>query len=125
MHIAVIGTGYVGLVTGACFAEFGNTVTCVDKDAAKIQSLIEGRVPIYEPGLEAIVQKNLKEGRLAFSTDVADAIEKSLVVLLAVGTPDRGDGFADMSQIEEVAQQIARALNGYKVIVTKSTVPVG
>jgi len=125
MQIAVIGTGYVGLVTGACFAEFGNTVTCVDKDAAKIDSLIKGRVPIYEPGLDAIVQKNLKEGRLAFSTNLAEAIEKSLVVLLAVGTPDRGDGFADMSQIEEVARRIAFALNGYKVIVTKSTVPVG
>ena len=125
MHIAVIGTGYVGLVTGACFAEFGNIVTCVDKDRAKIESLVKGDVPIYEPGLDSIVQKNLKEGRLKFDTDVADAVDKSLVVFLAVGTPDRGDGCADMSQIEEVARQIARALNGYKVVVTKSTVPVG
>ncbi len=125
MHIAVIGTGYVGLVTGACFAEFGNNVTCVDKDHAKIESLVRGEIPIYEPGLDSIVQKNLKEGRLKFDTDTAGAIDKSLVVFLAVGTPDRGDGVADMTQIEEVAHEIARALNGYKVIVTKSTVPVG
>jgi UDPglucose 6-dehydrogenase len=125
MHIAVIGTGYVGLVTGACFADFGMQVTCVDKDESKIGSLTSGKMPIYEPGLDALVAKNVREGRLEFSTDVRRAIEQSLVVFLAVGTPTSGDGSADMSQIDEVAYEIARSLNGYKVIVTKSTVPVG
>lgn len=125
MHIAVIGTGYVGLVTGACFAEFGNWVTCVDKDESKIKLLSEGKMPIYEPGLEALVSKNLREGRLSFTTNISEAVEKSLVVFVAVGTPSAGDGSADMSQVEEVAHQIAKSLNGYKVIVTKSTVPVG
>lgn len=125
MHIAVIGTGYVGLVTGACFAEFGNMVTCVDKDSDKIESLEAGRVPIYEPGLGSLVAKNTREGRLRFTTDLADAVAKSLVVFAAVGTPASGDGSADMSQIEAVSHEIARSLNGYKVIVTKSTVPVG
>jgi UDPglucose 6-dehydrogenase len=125
MHIAVIGTGYVGLVTGACFAEFGNWVICVDRDESKIKLLSEGKVPIYEPGLEALVSKNLREGRLNFTTSISEAVEKSLVVFVAVGTPAAGDGSADMSQVEEVAHQIARSLNGYKVIVTKSTVPVG
>jgi len=125
MHIAVIGTGYVGLVTGACFADFGMRVTCVDKDEQKISSINEGRMPIYEPGLDALVAKGVREGRLGFSTDVRGTIEQSLVVFLAVGTPPSGDGSADMSQIDEVANEIARSLNGYKVIVTKSTVPVG
>lgn len=125
MHIAVIGTGYVGLVTGACFADFGMRVTCVDKDASKIASLNAGKMPIYEPGLDALVAKNVRDGRLEFSTDVAGTIDRSLVVFLAVGTPPSGDGSADMSQIDEVAHEIARSLNGYKVIVTKSTVPVG
>ena len=125
MHIAVIGTGYVGLVTGACFADFGMRVTCVDKDGSKIASLNAGKMPIYEPGLDALVAKNVREGRLEFSTDVAGTIDRSLVVFLAVGTPPSGDGSADMSQIDEVAHEIARSLNGYKVIVTKSTVPVG
>ena len=125
MHIAVIGTGYVGLVTGACFADFGMRVTCVDKDAAKIASINAGKMPIYEPGLDALVAKNVREGRLEFSTDVGGTIDRSLVVFLAVGTPPSGDGSADMSQIDEVAFEIARVLNGYKVIVTKSTVPVG
>ncbi len=125
MQIAVIGTGYVGLVTGACFAEFGNHVICVDKDEQKINMLSEGRVPIYEPGLDTLVTKNMKAGRLSFTTGINDAVEKSLVIFLAVGTPPAGDGAADLSQIEEVSHQIARALNGYKVIVTKSTVPVG
>jgi UDPglucose 6-dehydrogenase len=125
MHIAVIGTGYVGLVSGACFAEFGNDVTCVDSDAVKIEKIKSGEMPIYEPGLDALVEKNVRQGRLHFTTDVAGAIEKSLVVMLAVGTPSTSEGSADMSQIEAVAHQIARSLNGYKVIVTKSTVPVG
>lgn len=125
MHIAVIGTGYVGLVTGACFADFGMRVTCVDKDEQKISSINAGRMPIYEPGLDALVAKGVRDGRLGFSTDVKGTVEQSLVVFLAVGTPPSGDGSADMSQIDEVANEIARALNGYKVIVTKSTVPVG
>jgi UDPglucose 6-dehydrogenase len=125
MHIAVIGTGYVGLVTGACFADFGMRVTCVDKDQSKIVSINAGKMPIYEPGLDALVAKNVREGRLEFSTDVKGTVERSLVVFLAVGTPPSGDGSADMSQIDEVAYEIARSLNGYKVIVTKSTVPVG
>jgi UDPglucose 6-dehydrogenase len=124
MHIAVIGTGYVGLVTGACFAEFGNNVTCVDKDSRKIELLEAGEMPIYEPGLGTLVSKNVREGRLRFTTDLSDAVEKSLVVFLAVGTPSSDDGSADMTQIEEVARQIAGSLNGYKVVVTKSTVPV-
>jgi UDPglucose 6-dehydrogenase len=125
MHLAVIGTGYVGLVSGACFAEFGNSVTCVDSDAAKIEMIKAGRMPIYEPGLDALVAKNVREGRLEFTTDINGAIAKSLVVMLAVGTPSSTDGSADMSQVEAVALEIARALNSYKVIVTKSTVPVG
>lgn len=125
MHIAVIGSGYVGLVTGACFADFGMRVTCVDKDEQKISSINAGRMPIYEPGLDALIAKGVREGRLGFSTDVKGTVEQSLVVFLAVGTPQSGDGSADMSQIDEVANEIARALNGYKVIVTKSTVPVG
>ncbi|MEN3333133.1 MAG: UDPglucose 6-dehydrogenase [Blastocatellia bacterium] len=125
MHIAVIGTGYVGLVSGACFAEFGNSVVCVDSDANKIAMIKAGKMPIYEPGLEALVAKNVREGRLEFATDINGAIEKSLVVMLAVGTPSSVDGSADMSQVEAVALEIARALNSYKVIVTKSTVPVG
>jgi UDPglucose 6-dehydrogenase len=125
MHIAVIGTGYVGLVTGACFAEFGMTVTCVDNDAVKISSLNDGRVPIYEPGLDALVARNTRAGRLQFTTDIGKAIQDSLVIFLAVGTPPTGDGSADLSQIERVARDIASSINGYKVIVTKSTVPVG
>ncbi|HJQ23183.1 MAG TPA: UDP-glucose/GDP-mannose dehydrogenase family protein [Blastocatellia bacterium] len=125
MHIAVIGTGYVGLVSGACFAEFGNNVICVDSDRTKIDKIKDGQMPIYEPGLEALVAKNVREGRLEFTTDINSAIEQSLVVMLAVGTPSTTDGSADMSQVEAVALEIARALNSYKVIVTKSTVPVG
>jgi UDPglucose 6-dehydrogenase len=125
MNIAVIGTGYVGLVTGACFADFGNHVTCVDKDEEKIQKLNEGEMPIYEPGLESLVSKNVREGRLEFTTRLKDAVEKALVVFVAVGTPPSSDGSADLSQISQVAHEIARAMNDYKVIVTKSTVPVG
>ncbi|MEW6129227.1 MAG: UDP-glucose/GDP-mannose dehydrogenase family protein [Acidobacteriota bacterium] len=125
MNIAVIGTGYVGLVTGACFADFGNNVICVDKDEAKIGKLKNGELPIFEPGLETIVVKNVKEGRLSFTTNLVDAVEKALVVFVAVGTPPAQDGSADLTQISQVAMEIASAINEYKVIVTKSTVPVG
>jgi UDPglucose 6-dehydrogenase len=125
MHIAVIGTGYVGLVSGACFAEFGNNVVCVDCDSTKIEKINSGELPIYEPGLDALVAKNVQARRLEFTTDIVRAIESSLVIMLAVGTPPSCDGSADLSQIESVAFEIARSLNGYKVIVTKSTVPVG
>lgn len=125
MNIAVIGTGYVGLVTGACFAEFGVHVTCVDKDQEKIALLQKGQIPIYEPGLGELVGKNTASGRLLFSTDVASAIRGALVVFIAVGTPPRGDGTANLAHVEAVAETIAQNLNDYKVIVTKSTVPVG
>lgn len=125
MNICVIGTGYVGLVTGACFAEFGVSVICVDADASKVERLKRGEVPIYEPGLSELVQKGMREGRLSFTTDTADAVRQSLVIFIAVGTPPRGDGSADLSAVETVAETIARHMNGYKVIVTKSTVPVG
>ncbi len=125
MHIAVIGTGYVGLVTGACFAEFGVEVTCVDVDSEKIAGLKSGVMPIYEPGLDTIVEKNVKAGRLHFTTDIKTAVEQALVVFLAVGTPPKPDGSPDMSYYRQAAQDIAEAMNGYKVLVTKSTVPVG
>ena len=125
MHIAVIGTGYVGLVTGACFAEFGTSVTCVDVDADKIARLNDGQIPIYEPGLDQLVSKNKAAGRLNFTTDVRTAVEQSLVIFLAVGTPPKEDGSADLSHIETAALDVARHMNGYKVLVTKSTVPVG
>lgn len=125
MNICVIGTGYVGLVTGACFAEFGVKVICVDQDASKVTRLQRGEVPIYEPGLTELVQKGVREGRLTFTTNIAEGIEQSLVLFIAVGTPPRGDGSADLSAVETVAETIARHMNGYKVVVTKSTVPVG
>src|SRR5437660_3390274 len=125
MNIAVIGAGYVGLVTGACFAEFGVNVTCVDVDAGKIARLNAGQIPIYEPGLDQIVVKNKQAGRLSFTTDTRAAVEQSLVIFLAVGTPPREDGSADLRHVEEAARDIARYMNGYKVVVTKSTVPVG
>ncbi|MEZ5306633.1 MAG: UDP-glucose/GDP-mannose dehydrogenase family protein [Pyrinomonadaceae bacterium] len=125
MHIAVIGTGYVGLVTGACFAEFGVEVTCVDVDEKKIDALNNGEIPIYEPGLNKIVEKNAKAGRLHFTTDIKSAVEEALVVFLAVGTPPKPDGSPDMSYYQQAAKDIAEAMNGYKVLVTKSTVPVG
>lgn len=125
MHIAVIGTGYVGLVTGACFAEFGVEVTCVDVDANKIDRLNAGEIPIYEPGLETIVEKNVKADRLHFTTDIKSAVEQALVIFLAVGTPPKDDGSPDMSFYQQAAKDIAQAMNGYKVLVTKSTVPVG
>lgn len=125
MHIAVIGTGYVGLVTGSCFAEFGVEVTCVDVDKGKIERLNNGIIPIYEPGLESIVEKNTKAGRLHFTTDIKSAVEQALVVFLAVGTPPKEDGSPDMSYYESASKDIAECMNGYKVLVTKSTVPVG
>lgn len=125
MHISVIGTGYVGLVTGACFAEFGVNATCMDNDAKRIGKLEKGEVPFYEPGLTELVTKGSKEGRLSFTTDVAKAVEKALVIFIAVGTPPRPDGSADLSYVEEVGRGIAQNMTGYKVIVTKSTVPVG
>ena len=125
MKIAVIGTGYVGLVTGACFAEFGVDVSCVDVDAEKINLLNNGGIPIYEPGLDQIVEKNVKGGRLKFTTEIGSAVSDSQVVFLAVGTPPKSDGSPDMSFYREAAAQVARAINQYTVIVTKSTVPVG
>ncbi len=125
MNICVIGTGYVGLVTGTCFADFGVNVLCVDKDVEKIEMLRRGEIPIFEPGLKELVDKNINEGRLIFTTDLGEAIKKALVIFIAVGTPPRQDGSADLSYIEEVARTIAQNLNGYKVVVTKSTVPVG
>ena len=125
MHIAVVGTGYVGLVTGACFSEFGVTVTCVDKDARKVASLNNGVIPFYEPGLEQLVERNVKQGRLSFTTDLTSAVADALVIFIAVGTPPRADGSADLSHVEDVAGEVARCIKGYKVIVTKSTVPVG
>jgi UDPglucose 6-dehydrogenase len=125
MHIAVIGTGYVGLVTGACFAEFGVEVTCVDVVEEKIEKLNRGIIPIYEPGLDKIVEKNTKAGRLHFTTDIKSAVEQALVVFLAVGTPPKEDGSPDMSYYRQAAKDVAEAMNGYKVLVTKSTVPVG
>src|SRR5947207_15825872 len=125
MHIAVIGTGYVGLVTGACFAEFGVDVTCVDIDSEKINRLTAGEMPIYEPGLEQLVTKNMQSGRLRFTTDLKQAVEQALVVFLAVGTPPKGDGSPDLSFVEAAARSVAEHMNGYKVIVTKSTVPIG
>src|SRR4029453_10069703 len=125
MHISVIGTGYVGLVTGACFAEFGVDVTCADVDEAKINRLQRGIVPIYEPGLEHLVSKNVQAGRLRFTTDLCEAVEQALVIFLAVGTPPLPDGSPDLSFVEAAACSIAEHMNGYKVIVTKSTVPIG
>jgi UDPglucose 6-dehydrogenase len=126
MRIAMIGTGYVGLVSGACFSEFGVEVICVDKDASKIDRLLRGEIPIYEPGLEQIVASNAGAGRLSFTTDLAAAVNGADAVFIAVGTPTRrGEGHADLSYVFAAAEEIARALSGYTVVVTKSTVPVG
>jgi len=125
MHIAVVGAGYVGLVTGACFAEFGVNVICVDIDPDKIERLGRGESPIYEPGLDQLVKKNLQAGRLSFTTDIAAAIRQSLVIFIAVGTPPQTDGSADLSFVEGVARSVAEHMDSYKVVATKSTVPVG
>jgi UDPglucose 6-dehydrogenase len=125
MKIAVVGTGYVGLVVGACLAESGNDVVCVDNNPAKIRTLRRGRVPFYEPGLEELVRRNKSEGRLAFTTELPKAVRASQVVFVAVGTPQGEDGSADLRHVLDVARAIARAMNGYRTIVNKSTVPVG
>ncbi|MCP1560456.1 UNVERIFIED_ORG: UDPglucose 6-dehydrogenase [Methylobacterium sp. SuP10 SLI 274] len=126
MRIAMIGSGYVGLVSGACLADFGHEVVCIDKDPGKIAALNEGRMPIYEPGLDALVAENVRAKRLTFSTDLKPAVAQAQAVFIAVGTPSRrGDGFADLSYVYAAAREIAEALTGYTVVVTKSTVPVG
>jgi len=125
MDICIIGTGYVGLVTGACLAEFGMNLICVDNDRQKIDLLQQGKVSIHEPGLEDIVIKNMKEGRLRFSPNIEEGVASSLVIFIAVGTPSNDDGSADLRAVEEVAKEIARYMDGYKVVVVKSTVPVG
>ena len=125
MNIAMLGTGYVGLVTGSCFAETGNDVVCVDIDEAKIEQLRQGRVPFYELGLEELIQRNTREGRLSFSIDLAEAVKRAEIIFIAVGTPQVSAGGADLSQVFAVAEDIAQAMNGDKIVVTKSTVPVG
>ena len=125
MNIAVIGTGYVGLVTGACFAEFGLKVNCADNDEKKVELLKQGKMTIYEPGLEELARRNMATGFLRFTTDIDEAIRNSLVIFIAVGTPSQADGSADLSYVDAVSEAIARNLTGFKVVVTKSTVPVG
>ena len=125
MRTSIVGTGYVGLVAGACFADSGNHVVCVDCDERKIEALKAGQIPIYEPGLEEIVARNSKSGRLEFSTDLPDAVARSKIIFLAVGTPPAADGSADLSAILEVAGTIGRTMDGYRIVVMKSTVPVG
>ncbi len=125
MRIGVVGTGYVGLVVGACLAENGNTVACVDNDPAKVEALKRGEIPIYEPGLQEMVPRNVAEERLRFTTDLKTVVEQSEILFIAVGTPQDEDGSADMTYVLQVAEGIARAMNGFKILVTKSTVPVG
>src|SRR5689334_12320268 len=126
MRVTMIGSGYVGLVSGACFADFGHTVTCVDTDAAKVDALRRGVMPIYEPGLDDLVAENVAQGRLSFTTDLAEGLAGADAVFIAVGTPSRrGDGHADLSYVHAAARDIARIAPGPLVVVTKSTVPVG
>jgi UDPglucose 6-dehydrogenase len=125
MNICMVGTGYVGLVTGACLADFGMNVVCVDKDAEKIASLQRGEVPIYEPGLKEVISRNERAGRLRFTTDLKASIEDALAIFIAVGTPPKPDGSPDLTFVRQVAEAIAEHMNGYKVVVTKSTVPTG
>jgi UDPglucose 6-dehydrogenase len=126
MKVAMIGTGYVGLVSGACFADFGHVVTCIDKDETKVERLRSGGIPIYEPGLDALVSQNVRAGRLSFDTEAADAVRGADAVFIAVGTPSRrGDGHADLTYVYAAAEEIASLIEGFTVIVTKSTVPVG
>lgn len=125
MDIAVIGTGYVGLVTGAGLADFGNDVICVDVDVRKIEALRNGKIPIYEPGLDTLVSKNVNEGRLRFTTDLTEAIQSARAIFIAVGTPPKADGSADLRYVEDVANTIAKNMNGPKLVITKSTVPIG
>ena len=125
MDITVVGTGYVGLVTGSVFADLGNDVVCVDNVADKVEQLRAGHLPIYEPGLQELVARNAHDGRLSFTTDLAGAVRRSRVIFIAVGTPPKPDGQTDLSQVESVAEAIGRAMDGYKVVVNKSTVPVG
>src|SRR6185369_6146194 len=126
MRVAMIGTGYVGLVSGACFADFGHVVTCIDKDAGKIERLQSGGIPIFEPGLDKLVADNAKAGRLFFTTEAAEAVKNADAVFIAVGTPSRrGDGHADLSYVHAAAEEIAGLVDGFTVVVTKSTVPVG
>jgi UDPglucose 6-dehydrogenase len=125
MKLAMVGTGYVGLVAGTCFAETGNDVVCVDVDAERVARLQEGKVPIYEPGLEEMLTRNSREGRLSFTTDLAEAVRRSLIVFIAVGTPSDEDGSSDLRYVLEAAKGVAEAMDGYRIIVNKSTVPVG
>ena len=125
MNVAVIGTGYVGLVAGACFAEGGNDVVCVDIDAAKVEKLRQGIIPIYEPGLSDLIERNVREERLSFTTDLEAAVRKSLVLFIAVGTPTSSSGAADLASVYQVARDIGRYMDRYKLVVNKSTVPVG
>ena len=125
MNIAVVGTGYVGLVTGTCLAETGNHVTCVDIDAIKVEKMRNGIIPIYEPHLDSLFERNIKQGRLRFTTDLAEAIESAKIIFLALPTPPGEDGSADLSYVLGVADQLGKMLKEYKVIVDKSTVPVG
>ncbi|MBU4195148.1 MAG: UDP-glucose 6-dehydrogenase, partial [Alphaproteobacteria bacterium] len=126
MRVAMIGTGYVGLVSGACFADFGHVVTCIDKDPSKIERLERGEIPIFEPGLDDLVAANVEEGRLFFTLESAEAIRNADAVFIAVGTPTRrGDGHADLSYVYAAAEEIAGLIDGFTVVVTKSTVPVG
>jgi len=126
VQVVILAAGYVGLVSGACFAEFGATVTCIDVDEQRIESLSDGIIPIYEPGLEDLVKRSVGQGKLRFSADIAGAVPNADLVFVAVGTPTRrGDGHADLSYVYRAAEDVARYLDGYTVVVDKSTVPVG